>query len=375
MTERKAAHPFQGRLDTRIAELGGMWNAHLHLDRAGTLDEIYLQGSGHQILETSYISLLEKHSLIKDLHRGPAYETQDLVERANAYLDILVATHTTHADTLVDVTADGVDLSALETFLEIKQKRSGDIDLRVGAYSPLGFTDSEPERWELFVRGAERADFIGSLPEADDTRDYPKNIGFYEHCRRVLELSRRLGKLVHIHVDQRNEPSECGTEQLIQAVREYGAPTSESGEPMLWAIHLISPSTYENARFEKLLAGLVECNIGVVCCPSAALGMRQLRPLATPTYNSIPRILEMISAGVHVRLGSDNIADICSPSTTADLRDEVFILSAALRFYHIGVLAKLACGAKLDAEERELVRDHLDRNDLEMKKVIDRLNP
>jgi hypothetical protein len=102
--------------------------------------------------------------------------------------------------------------------------------------------------------------------------------------------------------------------------------------------------------------------------------MRQLRPLATPTYNSIPRILEMISAGVHVRLGSDNIADICSPSTTADLRDEVFILSAALRFYHIGVLAKLACGAKLDAEERELVRDHLDRNDLEMKKVIDRLN-
>ncbi len=374
MLDRTLANPFHRRLDARIAELGGMWNAHLHLDRAGTLDEVYMQGSGHRILETSYISLLEKHTLIKELHRGPAYEERDLVERVNAYLDILVASHTTHADTLVDVTADGVDLSALETLLEIKRERSEDIDLRIGAYSPLGFTDSEPERWDLFVRGAERADFIGSLPEADDTQDYPNNIGFDEHCRRVLELSKRLGKLVHIHVDQRNEPSERGAEQLVQAVREYGAPFSNSGEPQLWAIHLISPSTYDEGRFEKLLAGLVECNIGVVCCPSAALGMRQLRPLTTPTYNSIPRVLEMVAAGVHVRLGSDNIADICSPSTTADLRDEVFLLSAALRFYHIGVLATLACGAKLDAEERELVRDHLDQSDLEMKKVIDRLN-
>ncbi len=143
---------------------------------------------------------------------------------------------------------------------------------------------------------------------------------------------------------------------------------------MLWAIHLVSPSTYDDGRFEKLLAGLVECEIGVVCCPSAALGMRQLRSLPTPTYNSIPRVLEMVAAGVHLRLGSDNIADICSPSTTADLRDEVFLLSAALRFYHVGVLATLACGTRLDAAQRKLVRDHLDQNDLEMQKVIDRLN-
>lgn len=373
MIDRTLANPFHRQLDARIAELGGMWNAHLHLDRAGTLDEIYMQGSGHRVLETSYISLLKKHKLIRDIHRGPAYETEDLVERVNQVLDLLVLTHTTHADTLVDVTADGVGTAALETLLEIKRKRSGDIDLRIGAYSPFGFTDAEPERWNVFVRGAEKADFIGSLPEADDIEDYPSNIGFEEHCRRILELSERLGKLVHVHVDQRNEPSECGAEQLVHAVRKRGAMHAESDEPMIWAIHLISPSTYDDARFEELVAGLVECNIGVVCCPSAALGMRQLRPLATPTYNSIPRILEMIEAGVYVRLGSDNIADICSPSTTADLRDEVFILSASLRFYHTGVLAKLACGARLDTEERQLVRDHLDRNEAEIKKAIDRL--
>ena len=362
--------PFYQRLDEAIRELGGMFNAHLHLDRAGTLDEVYMEGAGHRILDTSYVSLHEKHGLITELHKGRAYESKDLNERVNAYLDIMISVNTVRADTLVDVTADGIDLSALRAMLKIKRSRAKDIDLQVGAYSPLGFTDAEPQRWDLLVKGAEQADFIGSLPEADDIREYPSNIGFYEHCRRVLLLSKKLNKLVHVHVDQRNEPTECGTEQLIQAVQEFGAPQSASGEPMVWAIHLISPSAYDEARFKKLVDGLVQCNIGVITCPSAALGMRQLRPLQTPTYNSIPRVLEMIAAGVHVRLGSDNIADICSPSTTANLIDEVFILSAALRYYHPGILAKLAAGQKLNSDERAFVKDHLRRNDLEIEKFL-----
>jgi len=139
---------------------------------------------------------------------------------------------------------------------------------------------------------------------------------------------------------------------------------------MVWAIHMISPSTYDEPRFNRLVDGLLECNIGVISCPSAALGMRQYRPLLTPTYNSIPRLLEMIAAGVHVRLGSDNVADICSPSTTANLIDEIFILSAALRFYHPGILAKLAAGLKLDDGERSFVKNHLAKNNLEIENFL-----
>jgi cytosine/adenosine deaminase-related metal-dependent hydrolase len=186
----------------------------------------------------------------------------------------------------------------------------------------------------------------------------------------VLELAREQGKLIHVHTDQRNEPTESGTERLIEAVQKYGAPESPTGEPMVWAVHMLSPSTYDEERFDRMATGLAESNIGVICCPSAALGMRQLRPLMTPTYNSIPRVLELLVAGVHIRLGSDNIADICSPSTTADLTDEVFILSAALRFYHIGVLAKLAAGVRLDADDREMIREHLEENDRQIEKVL-----
>jgi hypothetical protein len=347
-----------------------MLNAHLHLDRAGTLDTAYMEGVGYSVLETSHISLHAKHGLIGTLHDGPAFEREDMMRRVNACLDVMVSVNTVRADTMVDVTADGVGLSALEILEEIKHARADEIDLQLGAYSPLGFKDSEPERWELMVEGAERADFIGCLPEADDVHDYPDHIGFYEHCRRFLELSKGLNKLLHVHTDQRNEPSEDGTEQLIQAVSEFGAPRAPDGQPMVWAVHMISPSTYDDGRFEKLLTGLVSNNIGVICCPSAALGMRQLRPLQSPTANSIPRVLELIAGGAHVRLGSDNIADLLSPSTTPDLLDEIFVLTAALRFYHPDVLARLAAGQPLSDAERTLVQEHLRENDLEIDNML-----
>ena len=71
-----------------------------------------------------------------------------------------------------------------------------------------------------------------------------------------------------------------------------------------------------------------------------------------------------------VRLASDNIADLCSPSTTADLADEVFILSAALRFYHCDILAKLACGVPLTDADRGLVTAHLAENQRAIEKVL-----
>jgi cytosine/adenosine deaminase-related metal-dependent hydrolase len=187
---------------------------------------------------------------------------------------------------------------------------------------------------------------------------------------RVLDLARRLHLLVHVHLDQRNESGERGTERLIDVLHRHGGPVAADGSPMVWAVHMISPTRYSEPRHQRLVEALLEHNVGVICCPSAAIGMRQLRPLLSPTDNSIPRLLELAAAGVHVRLGTDNIADICSPSTTADLLDEVFVLSAAIRYYQVDVLARLAAGQPLSEEEREAVRAHLRQNDIEIAKVL-----
>jgi len=202
--------------------------------------------------------------------------------------------------------------------------------------------------------------------------DYPDHIGFDEHCLRIIELGRMLKKRIHIHVDQRNDPRENGAERVINAVNRLGAPVDITQEPTIWLVHVISPSTYDEQRFRETVAALANLNIGVICCPSAAISMRQLRPITTPTGNSIARILEMLAAGIHVRLGSDNICDITSPAGTCDLMNEIFVLSNAVRYYDVDILASLAAGRRLDEKQRERIRAHLAADALEVDRAVEK---
>lgn len=359
--------PYFERLRGEIDRLGGLHNAHLHLDRAYTLDLSGGAGSCREGADpaepdASHLSLPDKHNLISVLHRSDAYRPERLRERLTCALEELVAAGTRLADTLADVTDDGLGLRGLETMLSLADAFADRLELRVAAYNPLGFRDDRPERWRLMEEAAERADFIAGLPEVDDRDRNPGHIGFEESCARLLELARRHDRFVHFHVDQRNEPGESATETLIDLVRRGAGPRPTGTEPRVWAVHVISPSTYADARFERLVDGLLETRIGVICCPTGALGMRQLRPVRTPTGNSIARVLELAAAGVPVRLGSDNVCDVFSPSTTADLVDEVYVLSAALRYYDIGVLARLATGTPLEDDDRAALTDHLRRD-------------
>jgi cytosine/creatinine deaminase len=362
--------PFYRQLAAEVAKYGGYFNAHTHMDRAGTMDEKYWQTAGLRVEDNSAISLHEKHHLIHEVHRGPAYDVEDLQSRVAAHLAVMTELGTRRVDTLADCTLDRVRLTALETLLALKAEWADRIEMKVAAYTPLGFPVAEPERWELFLEAADRADFLSALPESDDLEDYPDNIGFEEHTRRMLKLAAEQGKMIHMHTDQRNEPTEDGTERVLRVMREEGHGKRGGDEPWVWMIHMVSPSTYDEARFERLTQDLLDLGCGVICCPSAAVGMRQLRSAVTPTYNSIPRVLELVAAGVPVRLGSDNIADMCSPSTTADLGDEVFTLSAAIRYYQPELLACLAAGTAPTDAMRRTVREHLLDNDKQIKKVL-----
>ena len=369
--------PFFAELRSRIAGLGGAFNAHLHLDRSGTYHATLdlLAAAEDAKTETSHLSLSAKHAIIPLVHASHCYDEVELAARVSGYLDMIVAAGATRADTLVDVTSDRVGDTALDQFLALKNSFQNSLDLRVGAYSPLGFTDSEPQRWELLENAAQRADFLGGLPERDDKSDYPDHIGFDEFCRRILLLSMETNKPIHIHADQKNFPLEDGSERIVKAMKDVGMNSASAGnEPMVWLVHVISPSAYPESRFQQLLESFVEHNVGLICCPSAAISMRQIREIMSPTFNSIARVLDLLAAGVQVRIGSDNICDITSPAGTPDLVDEIFVLCNAVRFYDLDILAKLGAGKSLSAEETARIREHLDRDKAEAQRMIDRYN-
>ncbi len=142
------------------------------------------------------------------VHASETLSPQVLEERVASYLERMVAAGTTRADTVVDTTPDEVGTSALDILLKLRERFAGRIEFNAGAYSPLGFRDDEPHRWELLKEGAARANFIGLLPERDDKSPYSDHIGFKESCRRAISLAHDLGKKIHVHTDQANHKYE-----------------------------------------------------------------------------------------------------------------------------------------------------------------------
>jgi len=367
------ASPYFTALAQKISALGGYFNGHLHLGRVNTWDDSYLARDDVQISGASHLSLQEKHALITKLHASSAYTRADYLRRISEGTDVLIGCGTARADTVVDVTDDGLELQALGWMMEHADAVKDKMILRAASYNPMGFRDDAPRRWALFEEGAQHSDFIGALPEKDDRDDYPDHIGYDESCARVLDLARRLGKMVQVHTDQRNDPREAGTERLLDMIERDGIVAGDDlGGPMVWAVHMISPSAYDPARWDRLVERLLACRVGVVVAPSAALGMRQLRGLSAPTHNSIARVLDLAAAGVPIRLGSDNVCDMLSPSSTLDLMSEIFCLTAALRFYDQDILAKLATGTPLDDADRATIADHLAEDAKEAQRIVDR---
>lgn len=334
-----------------VWEKGGFYNAHAHLDRAYTLDDIFLSHIGTTPLEASNLPLSVKQNLVGDLHRGVAYDPENLHKRMRRAIEMQIAFGVTRLDTCIDATPDLPEegLLAVRIALELKEAFREKIAIRIAPNPIFGFKEGT-RRWDVFERAARLCDFLSLLPEKDDYRgrDRDGKIGFEAHIRMGLELARELGKETHLHLDQANDPGESGTETLLQGLRWLQQPEGKRGESMVKVIHMISPSAYDEERFSCLVDGLIEHHVGVIVCPTAALSMRQLRSLDSPLHNSIARMLELIKRKVPLWIGTDNICDVFVPQGDGDMLTEVKMGGHAVRIATPSIWAKLATGSPLN---------------------------
>lgn len=380
MISARVLSPYDKLLLEDVLKQGGFYNAHTHLDRADTLGDEYLRHINTTSLEASSLPLSAKQNLTGDLHRGQAYKRQNLHERMSQTIDRLIAYGTTRVDTCIDTTPDLDEdgLVAMKVALELRDQFASRIKIRVGAMPIFGFKEGTG-RWETFLEAAKICDFIAALPEKDGSphgSDSAGKIGFRGHLKRVIELGWELKKEVQIHVDQANDPTECGAETLIEALRYFGCPViPDHFGPTVWAIHMISPSAYTEERFARLVDGLSEFNVGVIVCPTAAISMRQLRPIVSPTHNSIARILELVKRKIAVRLGTDNICDVYVPQSNGDMLTEILLASHAVRFAIPYVWAKLATGVPLNNVDRSTVGRFIYQDEKMFKGIIPNWQP
>ena len=93
--------PFFVELRQVVASKGGFLNAHLHLDRAGTIKVIADERASEGLpTDISSLSLMAKHRLIPAIHESREYDPERLRARVEFFLDQMVLAGTRRAETL-----------------------------------------------------------------------------------------------------------------------------------------------------------------------------------------------------------------------------------------------------------------------------------
>ena len=307
----------------QIKQKGGWVNCHAHFDKA-----FYITKEG---LDKSMVDMEVKWLMSDDIKRKSTEE--EIETRIRTALDMMVAQGVRATISFIDA-YEAVGHKAIDAANRVKEEYKDKITF-ITATQPLGGLIN-PEARALYEAITAKADFAGGLPSKDRPNDE-------ENLDILFSIAKNLHKPIHVHIDQENNPNERDTEKLIKYTLKHGY------EGKVTAIHAISVSAQPKEYRLEIYKQLAAAGIGVVVCPSAALGMRQLDQYTAPVHNSIANVPEMLEAGVTVGLGVDNVYDYYQPFVDGDMWVEIRMLQEACRYYHLDQLVEVATtnGAKL----------------------------
>ena len=337
-----------------VENFGGLFNAHIHGDRVYTREDKYYEHKELSISDFEKFGLKEKQNLTWVLHSGPAFEPECIEKRMRRLIEESIACGVKRIDTTVDITYN-TEFKSLEVAEKLKKeyKENGKMDLRIGAYNPSGFKDSEPQRFEIFEEGVRRADFIVALPEKDEK---PGHIGAHSHNFYMLNLAYKYKKPIHFHVGQANLPHDRSVEILLEDIYwKLDVDFRTDDFPEIDFVHFISPFCKPDEELDEIIDKLKKYNIGVICCPRAGISMRQDRRFNAPIHNSLANICYLAWKGegkIRLKLGVDNLYDVFVPASDADIATEAAEAANILRFYDERIWAKIASGEPLDDFDR-----------------------
>lgn len=299
----------------KIKAKGGWVNAHAHFDRAYTVTP--------KLLDQAHALMEQKWTLVDSMKRESS--EQDYFDRIEKATRAMIAQGVTATCTFVDVDPL-TELRAIKAAVSVKKKYEKKIKLYIINQVLKGVLDKDARTWS--ERALNDVDIIGGLPSKD--RPHPN-----KHLDVLFRWAKETGKMVHVHIDQENNPDEHDTELLAKKTIEYGL------EGKIVAIHAVSVAAQASKKRKEIYKLLKTAGITVVCCPSAAVSMKQL-PKQSYLHNSIVPVPELLSEGIPVALGVDNIADIYQPLIDGDMYTELRFLAEANRFYDIDKLVEIA---------------------------------
>jgi len=287
--------------------LPGLVNAHTHLDKAHLLEEV----EGGELGRT----LEENRRLVRELKRR--YTRGSVKARARRALQAMVKRGTTAVRTQVDVDPT-VGLVAVEAMLELREEFEDLVHLQLCAFPQEGLL--KPGARQLAEEALRLGvDLMGGLPAVEPTPE-----DRLAHLKAAFELAERYGRELEVQVDESNDPRDFLLPDLARLTLERGL------QGRVTATHCISLSRVPKDQARRALDLLSEAHITVTVTPSCNL-ITRFPSQPVRASNSLTPVEELLSRGIRVVLGTDNVRDVFFPLGDGSLLREMYVLAVGRR--------------------------------------------
>jgi cytosine deaminase len=267
---------------------------HIHLDKVEVAPVLPPNRSG---------TLAEAIELLHEWKRQASVES--VADRAEAVVRRAVANGTTAMRTHVDVDTIG-GLTPLRGVLEARRRVAHLCDIQIVAFPQEGII-RDPGTAQL-LREALRcgADLVGGMPHWERTPAAAR-----AHIETCFDLAAEFDVPVDMHIDETDDPASRTLEMLADVTVARG------WEGRVTAGHCCAMAAWDDGYAQHVIGKVRDAGIRIVTNPATNL-LLQGRGDREPRRRGLPRIKELLAAGVVVAAGQDCVNDAFYPFGAPD---------------------------------------------------------
>lgn len=194
-----------------------------------------------------------------------------------------------------------VGLRLLHGVTAVKERFAGVMEISVIAFPQLGLARS-PETVDLMYAAMEQgADLVGGIPHHErDMDDAARQIEI------LFEIARSAGADLDLHVDETDDPNWQSLELLAEATIRHGY------QGRVAASHVCAAAAWDDETFDRIFGTVVAAGISITTNPLTNLVL-QGRGDGPPIRRGVPPLDRLLSAGVNVSVGHDDLANMFYP--------------------------------------------------------------
>jgi len=257
-------------------------------------------------------SLADAVELVQDIKVRST--DQDVRERATRLFEKALSHGTLRVRTHVDLD-EVIGERALRGVLAARAALGAQLDVEIVAFATALSDPRTAEGRQRIVAAIEAgADLIGGAPSL--CPEPASSIGA------VLDLARSLCVPVDLHLDETVDPASFWLERLAEETLARGL------EGRVTASHCCSLASVPPEVARRTAEKVAAADITVIALPALNLYLQD-RGDDTPRRRGLTLVRELRAAGVRVRFGSDNVADVFYPYGDADPLEAAFLASLA----------------------------------------------